>query len=165
MLPEITVFSWSTTLKKPRHWRREKSVLAWPFKLIRPASSGYKRVMTLAKVLLPAPVAPEYSTRSEPNVKMDTPLGADERERLLLLLAKFAELSWDDAGLICSMLAGKTLDRIAQERKISPQALHARWTKLITRNPAWKALTNGMIGSGRGRKASAEPAQSQMELF
>lgn len=110
-------------------------------------------------------VAPEYSTRSEPNVKMDTPLGADERERLLLLLAKFAELSWDDAGLICSMLAGKTLDRIAQERKISPQALHARWTKLITRNPIWKALTNGMIGSGRGRKASAGPAQSQMELF
>lgn len=110
-------------------------------------------------------IAPEYSPRQEPNVKLETPLGADERERLLLLLSKFAELSWDDAGLICAMLAGKTLDRIAQERKISPQALHARWTKLITRNPTWKALTNGMIGSGRGRKASAGPEQSQMELF
>ncbi len=58
MLPEMMVFSWSTTLNRLRHCRREKSVLAWPFKLIRPASIGYKRVMTLTKVLLPAPVAP-----------------------------------------------------------------------------------------------------------
>lgn len=98
--------------------------------------------------------------------KVETPLNREERNNLLLLLNKFAELgaSYDDAGLICSMLAGKTIDQIAQERKISEQALHARWKKICKRDPTWESLANGLIGKGVGRKANKNLKQGELGL-
>ena len=83
---------------------------------------------------------------------VNTDLGADERENLLRVLSKFASLKWDDAGLVCRMLAGKTHEEIARERKVAPQNIHSRWKRVIKKDPVWEALANGMIGSGRGRK-------------
>ena len=112
-------------------------------------------------------VAPDYvrpGRRDEQRI--ETPLGPDERTNLLKVLVKFAELGadWDDAGLICSMLNGKTIDQIARERCVSPQTVHARWTRITTADPTWRSIANGMIGSGRGRKPK-RPKFMQMELF
>lgn len=99
--------------------------------------------------------------------KIETPLGDKERQHLLQILTKFAELgaNWDDAGLICSMLAGKTLDQLARERGTSPQTLHARWKRIITADPTWKSIANGMIGRGRGRKpGEKEPTQLEFDF-
>lgn len=113
-------------------------------------------------------MAPDYVPpgKKVKRQKLDTPLGKQERDNLLVLLNKFAELGsdYDDAGLICSMLAGKTIDRIARERGMSIQAVHARWKRIIGDDPTWATLANGMIGKGRGRKPSRK-RQTQMELF
>jgi len=97
--------------------------------------------------------------------KIETPLAGEERNNLLKVLTKFAELgsNRDDAGLVCGLLSGKTLDQLAREWGVSPQTVHSRWKKLIKADPAWLALKNGMIGKGRGRKP-ARRRETQMEL-
>jgi hypothetical protein len=113
-------------------------------------------------------IARDWQAPNAPNVqpKIESPLNQDERSNLLMLLNKFAELgsSYDDAGLICSMLAGKTIDQIAQERKISEQALHARWKKICKRDSTWESLANGLIGKGVGRKANKNLKQGELGL-
>lgn len=98
--------------------------------------------------------------------KLETPLGQKERDNLLMLLNKFAQLgsSYDDAGLICSMLAGKTIDEIARERNVSEQTLHARWKKICKKDPAWASLANGLIGKGVGRKPTKQVTQGEFDL-
>lgn len=82
----------------------------------------------------------------------ETPLNADERKRYLELLNKFASLSYDEAGLICRMMGGATIEEVAKDRNELPQTVHSRWKAVCSREPAFLALANGMIGSGRGRK-------------
>lgn len=95
---------------------------------------------------------------------VETPLNPEERENLLRLLYMFSSLSYDEAGMVCRMMQGRTIQQIADERGQNIQVVHARWTAITARNPAWKSLANGMIGSGRGRKPSAKSLR-QMDLF
>ena len=76
----------------------------------------------------------------------------------------FSALSYDEAGMVCGMLAGRSLQQIAAERRQKIQTVHARWTSICKRNPAWKSLANGMIGSGRGRKPKRRKLK-QLDLF
>ena len=95
---------------------------------------------------------------------IETPLGAAERENLLRILYMFSSLSYDEAGTVCSMLAGKSLQQIATDRRQKIQTVHARWKFVCKRNPAWKSLANGMIGSGRGRKLKRKKLK-QLDFF
>jgi len=110
-------------------------------------------------VLTKGGVDPLYAKPGEkvepPKIKTD--LQGEERNNLLRILYKFADLTWDNAGLVCAMLSGKTLDEIAKERKRKPQTINSRWKRLIKSDPVWEALKNGMIGSGRGRKPDQKP--------
>lgn len=111
-------------------------------------------------------IAPDYVLPGEKRSVevLSSPLNGSERNNLLLLLRNFAALSYDDAGLICSMLGGKTIDEVARERNISEQALHARWKKLIRDNPVWASLANGLIGKGVGRKKKEKLKQGEFDL-
>lgn len=73
-------------------------------------------------------------------------------------LYPFSALSDSAAALVCRMLRGERLVDIANAQGLTIQTVHARWKSLIRRNPVWKSLANGMIGSGRGRKSKrAQP--------
>ena len=101
--------------------------------------------------------------REAPQV-VESPLNPSERENLLRVLCMFSSLSYDEAGMVCQMMQGRSLQQIANERGQSLQTVHARWKLLTKRNPAWLSLANGMIGSGRGRKPEAS-AEVQMDFF
>lgn len=94
---------------------------------------------------------------------VQTPLGADERERHARLLNLFAQLTYDEAGMVCRMMGGATLDEVAKEAGELPQTVHSRWQSLCRREPAFLSLANGMIGSGRGRKPQPK-RERQMEF-
>lgn len=117
-------------------------------------------------VLTNGKVHPDWRApgKREPQT-VNTELGAEERANLYRLLVKFAELgrNWDDAGLVCGMLAGKTLDQMARERGLSPQTVNSRWKRIIKAEPVFLALKNGMIGKGRGRKPKRK-RETQMTL-
>ena len=108
--------------------------------------------------MLAHPLRPQY-----PEV-VETPLNPKERENLLRVLCMFGSLSYDEAGLVCRMMAGASVTEIAQERGISEQTVYSRWLAVTKRDPSWKALASGMIGSGRGRKAG-QRQRVQMSLF
>lgn len=95
---------------------------------------------------------------------VESPLNPDERENLLRVIYKFSSLSYDEAGMVCLMMQGRGLQQIANERRQSIQAVHARWKALVKRDPVWESLANCMIGSGRGRK-KAKKNFKQMDLF
>jgi len=95
---------------------------------------------------------------------VETPLGGKERENLLRVIYMFSSLSYDEAGMVCRMMQGRTIQQIADERSQSIQTVHARWKSIVKRDPAWQAIMNGMIGSGRGRKPDPKPMQ-QLTLF
>lgn len=90
-----------------------------------------------------------------------SPCNPDERDRYLRLLQIFAELSWDDAGLVCAMLRGMEIDEIAKMRHVKYETIFLRWQKIKKANPAFGALANGLMGCGRGRKPKA---RDQMEM-
>ena len=95
---------------------------------------------------------------------IESPLNPDEREHLLRVIYMFSSLSYDEAGMVCRMMQGCSLQMIAGESGQSLQTVHARWKSLTKRNPAWLSLANGMIGSGRGRKPEVRET-SQMDFF
>ena len=95
---------------------------------------------------------------------VESPLNPAEREHLLRVIYMFSSLSYDEAGMVCRMMQGCSLQQIADERGQSLQTVHARWKSLTKRNPAWLSLANGMIGSGRGRKPDVRET-SQMDFF
>ena len=64
----------------------------------------------------------------------------------------FSALSDVDAAIVCRMLRGERLVDIANAQGLALQTVHVRWKSLIKRNPVWKSLANGKIGSGCGRK-------------
>jgi len=101
--------------------------------------------------------------RESPDV-VSSPLKPDERENLLRVIYMFSSLTYDEAGMVCRMMQGASLQAIARKSGQSLQTVHARWKSLVKRNPAWLALANGMIGSGRGRKPKLEET-SQMDFF
>ena len=80
---------------------------------------------------------------------------------LLDAFRAFADLNEGDAALVVLMMKGKRLVDIARDRGFHVQTVHARWKKIVSKNPVWKAIATGMIGSGRGRKpgkaAAARP--------
>lgn len=100
--------------------------------------------------------------RHRPEI-VQTPLGPEERERYLELLNKFAQLTYDEAGMVCRMMGGATIDDVAKEAGELPQTVHSRWQSLCKREPAFLSLANGMIGSGRGRKPQPK-REKQMEF-
>jgi len=103
--------------------------------------------------------------RERPEI-VESPLNPDERENLLRIIYKFSSLSYDEAGMVCRMMQGRSLRQIADERRQSIQAVHARWKALVKRDRAWETLATGMIGSGRGRKKVAKVGREvQMGLF
>lgn len=109
----------------------------------------------------------EILSRAEVRVSpkvTETPLSADERSRYLTILNMFSALSYDEAGLVCSMLGGKTIAEIASERKEAIQTVHARWKSLTRRQPAFVALANGLIGSGCGRRGEVKTRQIEFAL-
>ena len=95
---------------------------------------------------------------------VESPLNPDERENLLRVIYMFSSLSYDEAGMVCRMLQGRSLQQIADERGQSIQTVHARWKAITKRNRAWESLANCMIGSGRGRKPDAKTVE-QLDLF
>ncbi len=95
---------------------------------------------------------------------VESPLNPAERENLLRVIYMFSSLSYDEAGMVCRMMQGCSLQTIAGECGQSLQTVHARWKSLTKRNPAWLSLANGMIGSGRGRKPDVRET-SQMDFF
>lgn len=95
---------------------------------------------------------------------IQTPLDGEERERLLRVIYMFSSLSYDEAGMVALMMQGRSLQQIADERGQSIQAVHARWKSILKRNPAWRAVANGKINSGCGRKPSPKPMQ-QLDFF
>ena len=95
---------------------------------------------------------------------VESPLNPAERENLLRVIYKFSSLTYDEAGMVCLMMQGRGLQQIANERRQSIQAVHARWKALVKRDPVWESLANCMIGSGRGRK-KAKKNFKQMDLF
>ena len=101
--------------------------------------------------------------RSAPTI-LESPLNPAERENLLRVIYMFSSLAYDEAGMVCLMLQGRSLQEIADERQQKIQTVHARWKSIVKRNPAWESLANGMIGSGRGRKPEAKKVE-QLELF
>lgn len=95
---------------------------------------------------------------------LDTPCSPEERERHLRLLRMFAALSWDDAGLVCALLRGETVGAIARARGVAYETVFLRWQKVKRANPAFAALANGFMGSGRGRKPKRR-REVQGDLF
>lgn len=91
-----------------------------------------------------------------------SPCNPDERDRYLRILQMFAELSWDDAGLVACMLRGMEIGEIAKTRKVKYETIFLRWQKIKKANPAFGALANGLMGCGRGRKPKKE---TQGDLF
>jgi len=87
---------------------------------------------------------------------VQSPCNPDERERYLRILQMFAELSWDDAGLVACMMRGMEIDAIAKMRKVKYETIFLRWQKIKKANPAFGALANGLMGCGRGRKPKKE---------
>ena len=100
--------------------------------------------------------------RHRPEI-VKTPLGPEERERYIRLLNMFAQLTYDEAGMVCRMMGGATIDDVAKEAGELPQTVHSRWQSLCKREPAFLSLANGMIGSGRGRKPQPK-REKQMEF-
>ncbi len=95
---------------------------------------------------------------------VSSPLNPVERENLLRVIYMFSSLSYDEAGMVCRMMQGRSLQQIADERGQSIQTVHARWKAITKRDKAWESLANCMIGSGRGRKPEAKKLE-QLELF
>lgn len=93
---------------------------------------------------------------------IESPLNPNERENLLRVIYMFASLSYDEAGMVCQMMQGRTIQQIANERGLDIQVVHARWKSITKRNPAWLSLANGMIGSGRGRKPQKQFEQPSL---
>ena len=94
---------------------------------------------------------------------IESPLNPDEREHLLRVIYMFSSLSYDEAGMVCRMMGGATIDDVAKEAGELPQTVHSRWQSLCKREPAFLSLANGMIGSGRGRKPQPK-REKQMEF-
>ena len=103
------------------------------------------------------------AVRDTPAV-LQSPLNPQERENLLRVIYMFSSLSYDEAGMVCRMMQGRSLQQIADERGQSIQTMHARWKAITKRDKAWESLANCMIGSGRGRKPEAKKLE-QLELF
>ena len=94
---------------------------------------------------------------------VESPLNPAERENLLRVIYMFSSLSYDEAGMVCRMMGGATIDDVAKEAGELPQTVHSRWQSLCKREPAFLSLANGMIGSGRGRKPQPK-REKQMEF-
>lgn len=98
-------------------------------------------------------IAPDYVRGGKADMDaVKSPCNPDERDRYLRLLQMFAELSWDDAGLVACMMRGMEIDAIAKLRKVKYETIFLRWQKIKRVNPAFGALANGLMGCGRGRK-------------
>ena len=105
----------------------------------------------------------QRGTKRDAPALLSSPLNPAERENLLRVIYMFSSLSYDEAGMVCRMMQGCSLQTIAGECGQSLQTVHARWKSLTKRNPAWLSLANGMIGSGRGRKPQPK-REKQMEF-
>ncbi len=106
----------------------------------------------------------QRGTKRDAPALLSSPLNPAERENLLRVIYMFSSLSYDEAGMVCRMLQGRSLQQIAEERGQSIQQVHARWKAITKRNRAWESLANCMIGSGRGRKPDAKTVE-QLDLF
>lgn len=118
-----------------------------------------------------------YDKRTAPDYLPNAPdehkcvVEGPAREGILDLLRRFGGIPFDSAGVVCGMLAGKTLVEMAAEQKMSVQVLHAKWKRACAADPIWKAIENGMMGKGVGRKkktfeqeAREQPTQMEMEM-
>lgn len=113
-------------------------------------------------------VAPDYAPGER--VKHPEIVSGKAREGLLDILRMFADIPFGSADVVCGMLAGKTLAELSQESKKTIQALHAAWKRACEVNPKWKAIENGMMGKGVGRKKKTFDQEmrdmpQQMELL
>lgn len=97
-------------------------------------------------------IAPECVQCGGEDAPECVPCGGEAREMALDLLRRFGALPYDSAGVVCGMLAGKTLTQIASETRQSVQSLHAKWKRACAADPTWRAIENGMMGKGLGRK-------------
>lgn len=117
--------------------------------------------------------APDYAPNGRSRPREIS--GERAREGVLDLLRRFGEIPYGSADVVCGMLRGKTLAELSAETRQSIQSLHARWRRACEADPVWRAIENGMMGKGVGRKrgsgtkartfdaeAKATPTQAEM---
>ena len=98
-----------------------------------------------------AHVPPDYAPRAQsPRSRVDVP--DNLLPYLLRIMEPFARLKDEDVVLLAAMMRGERLIDIVHRTGLSMQTVHARWMRILAKNPTWAAIATGMIGSGRGRK-------------
>ena len=112
--------------------------------------------------------APDYA----PNEKLRNreAVSGELRDEILDIIRRFGDIPFGCADIVCGMLAGKTLADMAKESGRSIQALHATWKRVCEKDPIWRAIENGLIGKGVGRKRKtldqeAQEIPNQLELL
>lgn len=101
-------------------------------------------------------LAPEYvpgGTRRELQL-VDVP--QDVRDKMLNVIRAFADLSPAESIIVCLMLKGVGLKKIAEQLGLSKQHLWLYWKKLIRRRPIWYEIRTGMIGVRKGGRKPGE---------
>lgn len=113
-------------------------------------------------------LAPDYAPNAK--VRHAESVTGDRRDGLLDIIRRFGGIPFGCADVVCGMLAGKTLADMAKESGKSIQVLHGAWKRACAKDPIWRAIENGMMGKGVGRKKKtldqeAQEEPKQMELL
>ena len=96
-------------------------------------------------------VPADYMPRSpSPRSRVNVP--DDVLPYLVAVIEPVTRLKDEHLLLLAAMLRGERLADIARRTGCKLQTVHARWKSLTKRNPIWRALANGKIGLGVGRK-------------
>lgn len=100
----------------------------------------------------------------------DIGLSDEAREPMTHWLARFSQLSYEDAGMVCALLRGVTFAEMAKKRGENRQAVQNRWKALEERHPDFAATITGQIGravvavvASRKAKAKAQPPAARAE--